>query len=171
VGHGAKSRNAAVATLDDEAAVRLALDRLRTAGIDMRAVSVLARDRRPAHTPAAYYATEGHARVSGEGSGFWNQLWQLLPGWAVVTIPGWGTLLAAGALGGWLVNALENSGVFGELTAVEAALYSLGLEKEEAGRCEEAVASGRILLIAHGPAEEVERIGRALAMPDSLENR
>ncbi len=156
-------RNAAVAALDSEAEARLALGRLRNSGIEQGALSVLARDCRPAHRPAAYYAANGTARVWGERSAFWNEMWAVLPGWAVLTIPGWGTLLAAGAFSGWLVNALENSGVFGDLTAVEAVLYSLGLEKEEAGRYEEAVGSGKILLIVHSAAEEVERITRLLS--------
>ena len=160
MGSCVKSKNAAVAVLDSQSEARHALERLRTAGIDRRAVSVLARDCRPAHESAAYYDAGGSARAWGEGSAFWNELWDALPGWAVLTIPGWGTLLVAGALAGWLVNALENSAVFGELTALEAVLYSLGLEKGEAVLYEEAVGSGKILLIAHGAAEEVERISR-----------
>ncbi len=165
MGPGVKLRNAAVVALDSEREARLALAGLRSAGVAEGSLSVLARDSRPAHRPAAYYAADGTARVWGEGSAFWNEMWAALPGWAVLTIPGWGTLLAAGAFGGWLVNALENSVVFGGLNAVEAVLYSLGVEKGEAGRYEEAVASGKILLIAHGAAEEVERISRCWSRP------
>ncbi len=160
VGPGVRTRNAAVMAVETEGEARLAVAKLRKAGIDPGALSVLARDRRPAHRAAAYYASSGPAQVWGEGSAFWNEMWSALPGWAVLTIPGWGALLAAGAFGAWLVNALENSGVFGELSAVEAVLYSLGLEKAEAGRYEEALGSGKILLIAHGAAEEVEYISR-----------
>jgi hypothetical protein len=56
-----------------------------------------------------------------------------------------------------MVAALENQVVFGGLSALGAALYGLGIPKDAVLRCEAAVRMNRLLLIAHGAVDEVER--------------
>ena len=57
----------------------------------------------------------------------------------------------------WIVGALEGAVVTGGLTALGAGLYSIGIPKHSVMQYESEVKSGKLLLVAHGTPEEVER--------------
>ena len=89
--------------------------------------------------------------------GFWGGMWALLFGSAFFWVPGIGPLLVAGPLVMWIVGALEGAVVTGGLTALGAGLYSIGIPKNSVVQYETEVKNGKLLLVAHGTAEEVER--------------
>jgi hypothetical protein len=131
------------------------VQRLRQSGFDLSKLSVVAKDGHPERRVVAHYGADGQARHWGECGAFWTAMWASLSGWACVAIPGAGPILVAGPLGGWIVAALENEAVFGGLSALGAALYGLGIPKDAVLRCEAAVRMDKLLLIAHGAADEV----------------
>jgi hypothetical protein len=57
----------------------------------------------------------------------------------------------------WIVGALEGAVVVGGLSALGAALYSLGIPKDSVLRYESALKADGFLLVAHGTADEVTR--------------
>ena len=57
----------------------------------------------------------------------------------------------------WIVGALEEAAVVGGLTALGAGLYSIGIPKNSVVQYETEVKNGKLLLVAHGTADEVER--------------
>jgi hypothetical protein len=63
----------------------------------------------------------------------------------------------AGPLVTWIVGALEGAAVVGGLSALGAGLYSLGIPQNSIVQYETEVKNGKLLLVAHGTAEEVER--------------
>jgi hypothetical protein len=63
----------------------------------------------------------------------------------------------AGPLVMWIVGALEEAAVLGGLSALGAALYSIGIPKNSVVQYETEVKNGKLLLVAHGTADEVER--------------
>jgi len=149
------TQNAAVTVLKSCEEAEDYLRRLRLAGFDLSSLSVVAADRNQNNPAVAYYSEDGHARGRGEHSALWNRISEALPGWAVFVFPEIELVLTAGQLGGWIVAVLESAVVFGNLSPLGAALYGLGIPKEAVQRYEEAVTAGRVLLIAHGAAEEV----------------
>jgi hypothetical protein len=74
----------------------------------------------------------------------------------------------AGPLGGWIVGVLDNQAVFGGLSALGAALYSLGISKDAVLRCEAAVRMDKLLLVAHGAVDEVGKAREILALTTGL---
>jgi hypothetical protein len=76
-----------------------------------------------------------------------------------------GPILAA------LVGALESAIVVGGLSALTAALVSMGIPKEQSIKYEAALKADKYLLVVHGTAEEVERARALLAetSPATLE--
>ena len=56
----------------------------------------------------------------------------------------------------WIVGALEGAAVMGGLSALGAALFSIGVPENSVLRYETAVKNGKLLLVAHGTPEEVE---------------
>ena len=72
-------------------------------------------------------------------------------------IPGIGPLIVFGPLVGWIVGALEGAVVVGGLSALGAALYSIGIPKDSIMQYETALKSDKFLVIAHGTAGEVAK--------------
>ena len=62
-----------------------------------------------------------------------------------------------GPLVGWIVGALEGAVVVGGLSALGAALYSIGIPKNSIMQYETALKSDKFLVIAHGTADEVAK--------------
>ena len=84
-------------------------------------------------------------------------MWALLFGSALFIVPGIGPLLMAGPIVLWVVGALEGAVVVGSVTALGAGLYSIGIPKHSVVQYETEVKNGKLLLVAHGTADEVER--------------
>jgi hypothetical protein len=78
-------------------------------------------------------------------------------GSAFFFLPGLGPILVAGPLVAWIVGALEGAVVVGGLSALGAALVSIGVPKDSALKYETELQSGKFLLVAHGTAGEVDR--------------
>jgi hypothetical protein len=78
-------------------------------------------------------------------------------GAAFFWVPGFGQLLVAGPLVMWIVGSLEGAVVTGGITALGAGLYSIGIPKNSVMQYETEVKNGKLLLVAHGTADEVER--------------
>ena len=89
--------------------------------------------------------------------GFWGGMWAILFGSAYFLVPGIGPLLVAGPLVVWIVGVLEGAVVVGGVSALGAALASIGIPKNSIVQYETEVKNGKLLLVAHGTAEEVER--------------
>ena len=66
-------------------------------------------------------------------------------------------MLAAGPLVSAIVAALEGAAVTGGLSAVGAALYSMGIPKNSVLNYETAIKAGKFMVIAHGTGEEVAK--------------
>jgi uncharacterized membrane protein len=78
-------------------------------------------------------------------------------GSALFVIPGVGPLVMFGPIVGWLVGVLEGAVVIGGLSALGAALYSIGIPQDRIMLYETAIKSAKFLVIAHGTSDEVSK--------------
>lgn len=76
-----------------------------------------------------YYNAPERAAFWGKQGAFWGGLFGLLFGSAMFMVPGFGTLFVLGPLAGWILGAIEGAVVVGGLSALGAALYSIGIPK------------------------------------------
>jgi hypothetical protein len=74
-----------------------------------------------------------------------------------LTVPVVGHVIVIGYLAAIAVSAIEGAIVVGGLSALGAALYSIGIPKDSVIAYEAAVKTDRFLVMAHGPTEEVAR--------------
>jgi hypothetical protein len=77
-------------------------------------------------------------------------------------MPGIGPVLVAGPLSAWIAAGLENAPVFGGLSPLGAAIYSIGIAKGRIFSYESAVGEGKCLILAHGTVSEVSRAREVL---------
>jgi hypothetical protein len=154
--------NAAAAVFANARQTQNVIAELARSGFDLRRLSVVGKAYRNQHEQIAYYRQADQMKCWGEQSGFWNRLCSKIRGWTLFSIPGTGLLLAVGPLALWIVMALDNSEIFGGLSALGAMLYSMGLAKDSVQNYEEALRNGNYLVIVHGPAKEVKHAKKIL---------
>ncbi len=149
--------NAVVAAFKSHDQIEEAIRELQKDGFDMKKLSIVGKDYHTEEHVVGYYTTCDRMTYWGKMGTFWGGVWGLLFGSAFFWVPGIGQLLVAGPLVMWIVGALESAVVTGGLTALGAGLYSIGIPKNSVVQYETEIKNGKLLLVAHGPPEEVER--------------
>lgn len=140
--------------LQAEDAIRM----LERAGCNMRALSLVGKGYHTEQHPVGYYNVGDRMMHWGKLGAFWGGIWGLLFGSAFFWVPGIGPLLLGGPLVSMLVGALEGAVVVGGLSALGAALYSIGIPKNSVIDYETAIKADKFLLIGHGTADDVNKI-------------
>jgi len=149
--------NAVVGIYNSHTDAEASIKELQRSGFNMKKLSIVGKDYHTEEHVIGYYNTGDRMKVWGKLGAFWGGLWGLLFGSALFIIPGIGPLVVFGPLVGWIVGALEGAVVMGGLSALGAALYSVGIPKDSIMKYETALKSDKFLVIAHGTADEVAK--------------
>ena len=146
-----------VAVYQTHADAEQAIKELQLAGIDMKNLSIVAKDYHTDEHVVGYYNAGDRMKRWGTTGAFWGGFWGLLFGSAFFAIPGIGPLLAAGPVVAWIVGGLEGAVVVGGASALGAGLFSIGIPKDSVLEYELAVKNDKFLLIVSGTAAEVAK--------------
>jgi hypothetical protein len=130
---------------------------LQQSGFDMKKLSIIGKGYHSEEQPVGFYTTGDRVKFWGGTGALWGSFWGLLFGAAFFWVPGIGPLAIGGPLVAVLVGALEGAVVVGGLSALGAALYSIGVPKHSIVHYETALKADKFLVIAHGDAAEIER--------------
>ena len=156
--------NAVVGIYNSHTEAEASIKELQRSGFDMKKLSIVGKDYHTEEHVVGYYNVGDRMKVWGKLGAFWGGFWgcwgrpsSFLFGSAMFFIPGIGPLIVFGPLVGWIVGALEGAVVVGGLSALGAALYSIGIPKDSIMQYETALKSDKFLVIAHGPADEVAK--------------
>jgi hypothetical protein len=87
---------------------------------------------------------------------------------AVFFLPGLGLIALAGPIVAALVAALEGAVVVGGLSALGAALTTLGVSKNQVIKYETAVKADKYVLVVHGNAADAEQARSVLTSSKEL---
>jgi hypothetical protein len=151
--------NPVIAVHATHAAAKAYVEALSRAGFGMKKLSIVGKHAMGFHT------TGDRIKTWGGIGGFWGAIWGLLAAPAVFLVPPFGLLAAAGPFGLVLLAALEGAAVVGGLSALGAALISLGLSKEQAIKYETDVKDRRFLVIVHGSTDDIAKARAVFASP------
>jgi len=124
------TKNSVVAIYDSHDKAEAAVKELQKSGFTMKNLSIVGKDYHSEEHVVGYYNAGDRMAFWGKLGAFWGGLFGLLFGSAFFFIPGIGPLVVAGPLVTWLVGALEGAVVMGGLSALGAALYSVGIPKD-----------------------------------------
>ena len=155
--------NGVVAIYPTHSGAETAIKELQRSGFDMTKLSIVGRGYHTDEQVVGYYTASDRMKYWGTLGAFWGGFWGLLFGSAAFIIPGFGTMLIAGPLVGWIVGALEGAVVVGGVSAIGAGLCSLGLPKHAVVKYETALRVGKFALVAHGTSAEVEQARAIIA--------
>ncbi|MHB8174477.1 MAG: general stress protein [Nitrospirota bacterium] len=149
--------NAVIGIFDSHTQAEKSIKELHLAGFDMKKLSIVGKDYHPEEHVIGYYNAGDRMKVWGKLGAFWGGFMGLLFGSALFVIPGIGPLIVFGPLVGWIVGALEGAVVVGGLSALAAGLYSIGIPRDSVMKYDTAIKSAKLLVIAHGTADEVAK--------------
>lgn len=162
-------QSAVVATFNSHIEAEEAVKEVQKAGFDMKKLSIVGRDYHSDEHVVGYYNTGDRMKTWGKFGAFWGGIWGLLFGSALFIIPGLGPILVAGPLVAWIIAALEGAVVVGGLSALGAALVSIGIPNDSIIQYETSLKANKFLLIAHGTPAEVENLHKVLATTKAVE--
>jgi len=126
-------------------------------GFDMKNFSVIGKGYHTDETIVGFYNTGERVKFWGKYGLFWGGLWGLLFGGIFFTVPVLGPVVVLGQLAMYVVSAVEGAAVVGGLSALAAALFSIGVPKDSVVRYEKAINADSFVVMAHGPSAEIAR--------------
>jgi uncharacterized membrane protein len=148
--------NSVVAIYDTHEQVEQAIKELQQAGVDMKSLSIAARNTHTDEHVVGYYNAGDRMKYWGKVGAFWGGFWGLLFGSAAFAIPGIGPVLVAGPLVAWIIAGLEGAAVVGGVSAVGAGLISIGIPKDSVLKYDTALKTDKYMLVVHGTPDDVE---------------
>lgn len=149
--------NAVVGIFKTHAEAETSIKELQRAGFDMKKLSIVGKDYHTEEHVVGFYNAGDRMKFWGKQGALWGGFWGLLFGSALFFVPTIGPLIMFGPVVGWMVAALEGAVAVGGLSALAAALYSIGIPQNSSVVYETALKSDQFLVIAHGTADEAEK--------------
>ena len=153
----------AIAVFPAHEAAENAVKSLTEAGFDMKNLSVVGKGYHSEEKVVGFYNMGDRVKFWGSRGAFWGGFWGLFLGGLFMTIPIVGHVVVLGYLATILVAGLENAAVVGGLSALGAALYSMGIPKNSVIQYETDLKADGFLVMARGSVAEVERAKKLLA--------
>ena len=148
--------NAALTVFNTPLEIAAAVRQVQVSGCGTNGISVAWRDQ-PTSGVTGYYRDRNQMKYWGDLDSLWNEIFEILSGWAVFSIPDIGNVLVVGPLANWIANALANATIFGSMSAIGMGLYSIGISRNGIRLCEDVLKDGKCLLLLNGTAQEVKK--------------
>ena len=146
-----------VAVFPDHAAAENAVKTLAQAGFELKTLSVIGKGYHTEQDVVGFYNVGDRVTFWGSRGAFWGGLWGLFFGGLFVASPPVGPVLVLGYLAAAAISTVEGAVVVGGLSAIGAALYSIGIDKDSVLQYETAIKYDEFLILAHGSAAETAR--------------
>jgi len=134
-----------------------AVKKLTAAGFVMKDLSIVGKGYETDEKVVGFYNMGDRVKFWGKRGAFWGGFWGLFLGGLFMTVPIVGHVVVLGYLATIVSAGIENAVLVGGLSAIGAALYSIGVPKDSVIEYETAVKSDSFLVMAHGPEAEIAR--------------
>jgi uncharacterized membrane protein len=158
--------NSTVAVFKNHGAAETAIKKLAQAGFDINKLSVIGKGYHSDEKVVGFYNVGDRIKFWGRNGVYWGGLWGLFLGGMFVSVPVVGQVVVLGYLATVAVAAIESAIVVGGVSALSAALYSIGIPKDSVLEYEAAIKADEFLVVAHGTEEEAIRAKAILATVD-----
>ena len=150
-----------IAVFADHQAAETAIKKLADSGFEMKHLSVVGKGYHSEEKVVGFYSAGDRIKFWGTRGAFWGGFWGLFFGGLFMTIPVVGHVVVLGYLATVAISAIESAILVGGLSALGAALYSVGVPKDSVLQYEAALKADRFLVMAHGTPEEMARARRS----------
>ncbi len=157
------SQSVAVASFADHTLAEGAVKRLTGAGFDIKSLSLVGKGYHTDEKVVGFYNVGDRVKFWGSRGAFWGGFWGLFFGGMFMLVPVVGHVVVLGYLAATAVSVVEGAIVVGGLSALGAALYSIGIPKDSVIEYETALKADAFLVMVHGDAAQIERATSILA--------
>jgi hypothetical protein len=151
------TENTVISVFNTHAEAEEAVKALNKMGFDMTKLSIIGKGYQTEEHPVGFYTMGDRIKTWGSVGAVWGGVWGLLFAPAVFFIPGVGLVALAGPVVATLVATLESAAIMGGLSALGAALFSMGVKEDEVIKYEKALIADKFLLFLHGSTEETAK--------------
>ena len=160
-----------IAVFADHTQAEVAVKKLADSKFDMKQLSIVGQGNHTEEKVIGFYSTGDRIKFWGKRGAFWGGLWGLFFGGVFLMVPVVGQVMVLGYLATVIASGVESAVVVGGLSALGAAMYSVGVPKESVIQYEAALKADAFFVTAHGTADELGRARTILAdaNPSSLE--
>jgi hypothetical protein len=155
--HVMEKIDSVVAAFTDHQAAETAIKKLAQDGFEMKNLSVIGKGYHTQEKVIGFYNAGDRVKFWGLRGAFWGGLWGLFFGGLFVTVPVIGNVVVLGYLASAVIEAIESALVVGTVSALGAAIYSIGVPRDSVVQYEEVVKTDGFLVMAHGSVDEVAR--------------
>lgn len=149
--------NAIVAVFSGHQAAEAAIRKLSEGGLDIKHFSIVGKGYHSEEKVVGFYNTGDRIMFWGKNGAMWGGLWGLFFGGIMMTVPLIGSVVVLGHLAAMVFAAVEGAVIVGGLSALGAAIFSLGIPEDSVIEYEEALKADGFLIVAHGSVEEMAR--------------
>ena len=149
--------NTVIAVFADHPAAETAIKKLTSAGFDMKNLSVVGKGYHTDEKVVGFYNTGDRVKFWGIRGAFWGGFWGLFLGGMFMAVPVVGQVVVLGYIATIVIAGIENAVIVGGVSALAAALFSIGVPKDSVIQYETALKADSFLVMAHGPAAEIAR--------------
>ncbi len=156
-----KSNDAAIGVFADHEAAEAAIKELTSAGFAMKQLSVIGKGYHTEEQVIGFYNIGDRMKFWGSRGAFWGGLWGLFFGGVFLAVPLVGNVIVLGYLAAAAISAVEGAVIVGGMSALGAALASIGVPKDSVIAYETALKADGFLVVVHGDAADVAR-GKAV---------
>jgi hypothetical protein len=146
-----------IAVFADHPAAETAIKQLTAAGFEMKNLSLVGKGYHSDEKVVGFYNTGDRIKFWGIRGAFWGGFWGLFLGGMFMTVPVVGQVVVLGYIAAIVIAGIENAVLVGGISALAAALYSIGVPKDSVIQYEAALKTDGFLVMAHGPAAEIAR--------------
>ena len=144
-----------IATFVDHQSAEAAVKKLTENGFAMKNISLVGKGYHTEEKVIGFYNIGDRVKFWGLRGAFWGGFWGLFLGGLFMTVPVVGHVVVLGYLATVAFSAIESAVMVGGLSALGAALYSIGVPKDSVIQYETALKADAFLVMAHGSPEEV----------------
>jgi hypothetical protein len=145
-----------------------AIKALTSAGFDMKSLSVVGKGYHTDEKVTGFYNMGDRVKFWGSRGAFWGGFWGLFFGGMFLTLPIVGHVVVLGYLAATIFSGLEGAVTVGGLSALGAALYSIGIPKNSVINYEADLKADNFLVMAHGSTTEMTRAREILGNANPL---
>ena len=162
------TNDAIVAIFPDHQAAEVAIRKLAEGGLPMRHFSIIGKGYHSESNVVGFYNTGDRIKFWGKTGAVWGGLWGLFFSGISMTLPVIGPVIVLGHLAVMVFAAIEGAVVVAGLSALGAAIVSIGIPRDSVIEYEEALKTDGFLLVAHGSTEEMARAKAILETMDPV---
>ena len=150
-------KDAIVAVFASHQAAEAAVRKLSESGLNTAHFSIIGKGYHSEEKVVGFYNTGDRIMFWGKNGAIWGGLWGLFVGGMMMTVPLIGSVVVLGHLAAMVFAAVEGAVVTGGLSALGAAIFSIGIPENSVIEYEAALKTDAFLIVAHGPVEEMAR--------------